>query len=169
MNRKRIATALVVAAIAGAGYIFKHGEISAKLANFRAAPSADPVTIQADAAPIISVVKAEQADFQETVLVSGSLVPREEVLVAPEIEGLRVLELFADEGSKVTKGQVLARLVSEQLDAQMAQNDASLARSTASIAQAQSQIVQAESRAKESKAQLDRAEPLKKSGPRRSG
>ena len=77
---------------------------------------------------------------------------------------LRVVELFADEGSVVKKGQVLVRLVSEQLDAQLAQNDASLARATAAIAQAKSQITQAEARAKEAKSNLERAEPLKKSG-----
>jgi RND family efflux transporter MFP subunit len=103
-------------------------------------------------------------DFVETAVVSGSLIPREEILVSPEIEGLRVLELLADEGDRVKKGQVLARLVSEQIDAQLAQNQANLARANAAIAQAQSQIVQAEAQAKEAAAQLQRAEPLKKSG-----
>ena len=73
-------------------------------------------------------------------------------------------ELLADEGDHVKKGQVLARLVSEQIDAQLAQNEANLARSNAAIAQAKSQIVQAEAQAKEAQAQLERAEPLKKSG-----
>jgi HlyD family secretion protein len=121
-------------------------------------------TMKADAAPMISIVKARQADFRETVLVSGSLVAREEILVAPEIEGLRVVELFADEGATVKKGQVLARLVADQLDAQRAQNDAARARADAAIAQARSTIVQAEARAKEAINQLERAEPLKKSG-----
>jgi RND family efflux transporter MFP subunit len=75
-----------------------------------------------------------------------------------------VLELLADEGDKVKKGQVLARLVAEQIEAQLAQNDANLARATAAIAQAKSQIAQAEAQAKEAEAQLERAEPLKKSG-----
>ena len=56
-------------------------------------------------------------------MVTGSLVAREEILVAPEVEGLRVLELKVDEGDRVKKGDVLAVLVSEQLEAQIAQND----------------------------------------------
>ena len=84
--------------------------------------------------------------------------------MSPEVEGLRVLELLADEGDKVKKGQVLARLVAEQLDAQLAQNDANLARSDAAIAQAESQIVQSEAQSKEAAAQLERAVPLKQSG-----
>ena len=162
MNRKT-ATAVTVIALAIAGTAIWKRQQAAHEGTMPGGKSAVE-TVQIDAAPLISVVKAVPAEFRETVLVSGSLVAREEILVAPEIEGLRVVELFADEGTKVRKGQVLARLVSEQLDAQMAQNDASLARNTAAIAQAKSGIVQAEARAKEAQAQLDRAEPLKKSG-----
>ena len=162
MNRKT-ATAVTVIALAIAGTAIWKRQQAAHEGTMPGGKSAVE-TVQIDAAPLISVVKAVPAEFRETVLVSGSLVAREEILVAPEIEGLRVVELFADEGTKVRKGQVLARLVSEQLDAQMAQNDASLARNTAAIAQAKSGIVQAEARAREAQAQLDRAEPLKKSG-----
>jgi HlyD family secretion protein len=162
MNRKAItAVAVIAVAAAAAAYKIKHSPGAAEA--LKSSKSASDMA-QIDAAPIITVVKATVADFRETVLVSGSLVAREEILVAPEIEGLRVVELFADEGSTVRKGQVLARLVSEQLDAQMAQNDASMARNVAAIAQAKSTIVQAEARSKEAKAQLERAEPLKKSG-----
>lgn len=159
MNRKVIAVLLLASATAGAAYY--KGVLPGSPAAHAPAPTTAKLE---DAAPMISVIKAQRAEFRETVLVSGSLVAREEILVAPEIEGLRVVELFADEGSKVKKGDVLARLVSEQLDAQLAQNDAALARAIAAIAQADSQIVQAKARAKEAAAQLDRAEPLKKSG-----
>ena len=63
------------------------------------------------APPAVSVVKVADADFTETVAVSGSLVPREEILVAPEVEGFRVLELKVDVGDRVKKGDVLAILV----------------------------------------------------------
>ena len=121
MSRKVI-TAVILLAAAGAGAAYQYGLIP-KFAVGTATGPDSTTTILADATPMISVVKARRADFNETVMVSGSLVAREEILVAPEIEGLRVVELFADEGSTVHKGQVLARLVSEQLDAQLAQND----------------------------------------------
>ena len=60
------------------------------------------------------------------VLATGSLVAREEILVGPEVEGLRITEVLADEGQRVKKGDVLARLVADTLDAQLAQNDARL-------------------------------------------
>jgi HlyD family secretion protein len=112
----------------------------------------------------VTVSAVAPADFIETVLVTGSLVPREEILVGPEIEGLRVLEVLVDEGARVKKGQVLARLVSDTLEAQLAQNDASLARSTAAIAQAQSSIAQAEARLSEARNAFERGKPLKQSG-----
>ncbi len=114
--------------------------------------------------PAVSVVKVAQAQFTETVAVSGSLVPREEILVAPEVEGFRVLDLKVDVGDRVKKGEVLAQLVQELLDAQLAQNDASLARADAAISQAKSQIVEATAKLKEAEAAFERAKPLLKSG-----
>ena len=116
------------------------------------------------APPAVSVVKVADADFTETVAVSGSLVPREEILVAPEVEGFRVLELKVDVGDRVKKGDVLAILVQESLDAQLAQNDASLARADAAISKAKSQIAEAEAHVTEADASFDRAKPLKSSG-----
>ncbi|MEZ5857201.1 MAG: efflux RND transporter periplasmic adaptor subunit [Hyphomicrobiaceae bacterium] len=114
--------------------------------------------------PAVTVVRATTATFVESVLVTGSLVAREEILVGPEIDGLRVVEVLADEGDRVKKGQVLARLVSDTLEAQLAQNTAALAKSEAAIAQAQSAINSASARLAEAKNAYDRAKPLTKSG-----
>ena len=116
------------------------------------------------APPSVTVTRAAPADFVETVLVTGSLVPREDVLVAPEVEGLRILELRADQGDEVKKGDVLAVLETVTLDTQLAQNAANIARSAAAIAQAQSQIVEVQARLTDAKAQLERAKPLSKQG-----
>ena len=89
--------------------------------------------------------------------------PRDEILVAPEVEGFRVLELKVDEGDRVKKGDVLATLVQESLDAQLAQNDASLARAEAAISKAKSQIVETTARLDEANAAFERAKPLARS------
>jgi HlyD family secretion protein len=115
-------------------------------------------------AAVVTVVRVAPADFTETVLATGSLVPREEILVGPEVEGLRVTEVLADEGQRVKMGDVLARLVSDTLEAQLAQNEAGLARATAAIAQANSAIIQAEARVTETRNAFERAKPLKAAG-----
>jgi HlyD family secretion protein len=115
-------------------------------------------------AAAVTVARVAPADFTATVLATGSLVAREEILVGPEVEGLRVTEVLADEGMPVKKGDVLARLVADTLDAQVAQNDAGQARATAAIAQAKSAIVQAEARLVEARNAFERAKPLKAAG-----
>src|SRR5262245_32332472 len=115
-------------------------------------------------AAAVTVARVAPASFTATVLATGSLVAREEILVGPEVEGLRITEVLADEGMRVKKGDVLARLVADTLDAQLAQNDAGLARATAAIAQAKSAIVQAEARLVESRNAFERAKPLKAAG-----
>ena len=125
------------------------------------APPPDEALVLAAA---VTVARVAPADFVETVLATGSLVAREEILVGPEVEGLRITEVLADEGMRVKKGDVLARLVADTLDAQLAQNDAGLARATATIAQARSSIVQAEARLVESSNAFERAKPLRTAG-----
>jgi RND family efflux transporter MFP subunit len=114
--------------------------------------------------PTVTVSRVTPADFVEKVLVTGSLVPREDVLVAPEVEGLRILELRADQGDVVKKGDILAVLETITLDAQLAQNAANLERSLAAIEQSRSQIAEVEARLAEAVAQLERAKPLSESG-----
>lgn len=116
------------------------------------------------APPSVTVARVATADFVETVLVTGSLVAREEMLVAPEVEGLRIVELRADQGEEVKKGDVLAVLETQSLDSQLAQNQANLDRSMAAIAQANSQIIEVQARLSEAKAQLERAKPLSEQG-----
>jgi RND family efflux transporter MFP subunit len=115
-------------------------------------------------AAAVTVASVAPAGFTETVLATGSLVAREEILVGPEVEGLRITEVLADEGQHVRKGEPLARLVADTLDAQVAQNDAALARTAAAVAQAKAAIVQAEARLTESRNAYERAKPLREAG-----
>jgi HlyD family secretion protein len=164
-------TLVVLAAIGGAG-IFLAPHLAPQLVPYLTAlgdwhKAPQPAAHKEEAVappPAVSVVKAAQADFTEMVTVSGSLVPRDEILVAPEVEGFRVLELKADEGDRVKKGDVLAILVQESLDAQLAHNEASLARAEAAISQTRNQIAETTARLAEAQANFERAKPLKSSG-----
>lgn len=165
MKRWVIFVLLAVVAVAG-GSLYASGKFSVPestrgwLEGHTAKPKPDPIALP----PRVSVVKVAQANFTETVLVSGSLVAREEILVAPEVSGQRVVEILVDIGDEVEKGQALARLVTANLDARLAQNAASKARAIASRAQARSAIVRAEAQKAEADAALERARSLRKSG-----
>jgi HlyD family secretion protein len=58
----------------------------------------------------VTVTRANRACFTDVLQVSGILVPREEVLVRPDTEGMQVSQILVDDGERVTSGQVLARL-----------------------------------------------------------
>ena len=74
--------------------------------------------------------------ISESVIVTGNLVAREEVLVAAQIDGHAIEEILVEEGDSVEKGQVLARLSRAMIDTALAQNAAQIARADAAIAQA---------------------------------
>jgi HlyD family secretion protein len=114
--------------------------------------------------PAVTVARAQMRTLVETIAVSGTIVPRDEILIGPEIEGFRILEILADEGDRVEAGQVLARLSRETLDAQLAQSDAALVRADAQIAQAQSQIRQAQANLGQTTPDLERAQSLIRTG-----
>jgi HlyD family secretion protein len=94
--------------------------------------------------PSITVVAARNGAIAELVTIGGSLVAREELMVAAQVEGLAIVEILAEEGQLVKKDQVLARLSRETIDASLAQNTAQIARAEASIAQARNSILEAE-------------------------
>lgn len=159
MKRKLTFVLIALAAIVGGLAATGH------LPLFRKAAEA-PISAASKVAPPIAVTVAiaAPAEIVETVLVTGSLVAREEILVGPEVEGLRIIEVLADEGDRVKKGQVLARLVSDTIETQLAQNDAAQARARAGIAQARSNIAAAEARQVEARNAYNRAKPLTQSG-----
>ena len=131
------------------------------------AGAADAVATVPDPAallPAVSVVPAETREIVERAVVTGTLVPRDEILVAPEVEGLRITELLVEEGDRVEKGQVLARLSFEMIETQEAGNAAAAARAEASIVQARSQIIEAEAAQVEAGQALERARTLSRTG-----
>ncbi len=94
-------------------------------------------------APSVSVAPAATGTLVERVTLTGTAVAREEAMVVPQLDGLAVTEVLAEEGDRVAQGQVLARLSREAVDAALAENAAQIAHAEASVAQAQGQIAEA--------------------------
>jgi RND family efflux transporter MFP subunit len=114
--------------------------------------------------PTITVVRGVAGSLGDIVVLTGTLVPREEVLINPQQEGLAITKLRAEEGDRVEAGQVLAELSHDVLDASLAQNAAQLARSDAAIAQAQSNIQEAEATRSQAESAFGRSRDLLATG-----
>lgn len=170
-----VLTALLVAGVAvGVGLAYPPARAPMRQAMQRVgfAPLGDRLFGAADASPAaavvsatplppaVTVVRTSEREFRDRLYVSGSLVARDEALVGPQIDGLRITEVLAEDGDTVRKGQVLARLDRSQLDALLAASDAALARADASIAQARSQITQFDAASTQAAAELDRARQM---------
>lgn len=155
---KTLAVLLVLGVAAAGGWLFHSGQLP-KLDEARATQPPEP------AKPIsVTVTPARIADVSDQLLVSGTLVARHEILVGPEIDGLRVVDILAEEGDSVAKDSVLARLDRSNLDIVLAQNTSSLAKAEASIAQASATVAEAEATEVDALGAFERVKSLQKSG-----
>jgi HlyD family secretion protein len=118
----------------------------------------------APAPPSISVMTAEKKPIAEDLNVTGSFAAGELVLVSPLIEGLAVTEFLVEEGDKVTKGQVLARLDGASLDIQIQQAQANLEGNSSTLAQSKNSIEQAQISLEKADSDLQRTKKLRTSG-----
>ena len=126
---------------------------------------AEPVAAeQPSQAPLVGVAEVRRTTLTETIMVTGSLAAREEVLVTPQVDGLQIMAILSEQGDLVTKGKVLARLDRSAMDAQLARLDAQDARADAAIAQARSQIASAEAVLKHASAAFERSRDLLRTG-----
>lgn len=135
-----------------------------------AAVIAGPVVAQqapaqpAPRATAVTVTTAAERDLRDRLLVTGTFVARDEVLVTAEVDGLAIAEILAEEGQRVTAGQVLARLDRRGVDVQLQQNAAQIARAEAAVAQANSQIAEADASRDQANQALERTRVLARTG-----
>ncbi len=73
----------------------------------------------------VTVEKVELRTITESVNASGKVYPEIEVKVSPDISG-EIVSLFVEEGAKVTKGQVLAKIYADIYSSQRDQVTASV-------------------------------------------
>lgn len=71
-----------------------------------------------------------------TVVASGTVFARHSVDIGSEVSGLRVVQVNVDEGAVVHRGEILAKLNSDLLEAQLAREQANLAGAYANVEKA---------------------------------
>lgn len=97
----------------------------------------DATDIQAKPALTVTVTAARRVDWPVTISATGNIQAWQKASIGTEIGGVRIAELRVDIGDTVKKGDVLARLASDTLEASLAQQDASVARARVTVAQAE--------------------------------
>ena len=85
-------------------------------AAFASAGPGHAQTPEADRVPgmAVSVTPARNLCFEDRVDVSGTVVPRREVVVGPDHDGLQVSQVLVDSRDEVTPGQILARVAAAE-------------------------------------------------------
>lgn len=99
-DRPRLRLPLLAASIA----------VVAAMGCFFPAPSIFAAETQASPHRAVTVAKAKQMCFSDTIHLTGVVVAANEILVRPEKEGLKVSQIFVETGDSVTSGQQLVRL-----------------------------------------------------------
>lgn len=101
---------------------------------------ASPADGGIDRRPLLTVTvdTVRESRIASTIVGTGTVAAWREMPISSEANGLAIIDIRADEGDKVTKGQVLARLNQGLLLAQLEQNRAAVAEAEANLANAQS-------------------------------
>ncbi|MBW4660782.1 MAG: efflux RND transporter periplasmic adaptor subunit [Drouetiella hepatica Uher 2000/2452] len=113
-----------------------------------------------DIASLTVPVKSEPLQVQ--IDASGTVQPIQTVNLSPKNAGI-VAKLFVEQGDRVSKGQVVARMQNDDIDAQLTQSRARIAQAEARLAQFKAgnrpeEIAQAEARVSQARAQVTEAQ-----------
>lgn len=136
VTRTFLTTAVALAAVLAAG---------ALAWGLRPAAAADaPAGAKAPSVLTVSVVTPQTETWPEVVQGSGPLAAWQEIIVSPETGGLRIAELLVDVGARVKRGDLLARLADESLQADLRKQQAAVERARATLAQAAANLQRAQ-------------------------
>lgn len=96
--------------------------------------------------PALTVTVAEpvKIEWPETVAASGAVEAWQEASVGAQVGGQRIAEVLAEVGDVVARGQVLARLDTDVLNAELAELEAALVQAEASLEEARANRARAE-------------------------
>lgn len=136
-NKFKLAVAGAVIAIGIAALIFS--SLSGKettVKNATAEAAADAKAAKAKPALSVTTVLPRTVAWPRSLTTNGNIVAWQEVVIGAEIGGLRLVEVLVNVGDKVKRGQLLARISSDTVDADLAQGNAAVAEEEAMLAEA---------------------------------
>lgn len=129
LRRRRVPALLTAAGIAAGFGLWAAGS---------GAEDAKPAATKSAGRPAltVSLVSPQQEDWPLTINANGNVTAWQEAVIGPEIGGQRIAEVLVNVGDAVKKGQILARIASENLSADLDQSRAAVAEATAAAAEA---------------------------------
>ena len=110
-----------------------------------------------DSAMRVNVVAVGKQAATPTLHLTGTVAAKEDVAVGTALSGLKILEVNADVGQRVEKGQVLARLDSVNVQAALRQSEMALAKARSNLNARQAEW-------REAQATFNRYRPLANEG-----
>lgn len=128
-KRRRLLAVVSLVAVAAALSVIWISKLSGTSHESPVATAPPPVVA-------VSVAPVQLHTIAGSITVNGSIWPWDPLNIGAEINGLRIDKIFVEEGDIVKRGQILARLNSSVLEAQLAQEKARLKASRASLKKA---------------------------------
>lgn len=129
--------------MAGAGLIVLGAAAVALFGQLRSA-AAEPDAHRPEPSLTVKVVEPALTVFDRSIAATGTIHPRDELVVGSDATGVRLVEVLVEEGSAVRQGQLLARGDDALLRAQLAQQDASIRQARIDLELAQDNLQRAE-------------------------
>lgn len=110
-------------------------------------PEANPAstTGKPAASLAVSVVSPQAVTWPQTLAANGNIAAWQEVVIGSEISGYRLLAVNAEVGDSVRKGQLLAQINSDSIQAELRQSRAAVAEAEALLAEASANAKRAQS------------------------
>lgn len=107
----------------------------------------------------VAVEKVTKRTIFETVSASGKIQPEVEVKISPDVSG-EIVELYVKEGNRVTKGQLLAKILPDIYQSAVDQMVASVNSSKANLESAKSRLIQSQSQFQKTELNYNRNKKL---------
>ena len=106
------------------------------IASLACGPEPDAATLAAKPAMTVTAATVRVQNLAQVVEAQGQIAPWQEAVLSARVAGLPLIELKAQVGDRVRRGEVLARFDDRTVRADLAQAKANLAQATANAVQA---------------------------------
>lgn len=93
-------------------------------------------TTAAKPALTVSLIAPQQVEWPQLLPANGNITAWQEAIIGAEISNLRLTEVRVNVGDRVKKGQLLARIANDSVEAELAQSRAAVAEAEALLAEA---------------------------------